>query len=317
MIHFFLFWLVSPTFAGIQFEWTESTSSLVSGNYGMITAHSSTSDYPECIFLLGGTETLTGAYCYNITNNNIIIWDDLQDFYANEVTNNAVMIGNNIFFVGAAGQSNINEYHRIYYYNILSKEKVQIYANYVYESCLIKHPTNEKLFIMYGRRDSNDYNNFYSFSIATQTLTEEVSPIYDRYGQTCAILNNYFYILFGQSIYIERININLLDSFETLSITLNDINDNINGIDWDLSSYAPSIVYDSTIYTIAGAFDASYPIIVRLNQIDSDDNIFNITVGYDSPIGSQKHSAMYVNTLFLLLSAIGVLRSIFLCLSCQ
>ena len=224
---------MSPTFAPTDIVWTISNAA-DSGNYSYYyysyIVQDSQSIYPECIFLFGGDDCQKCVYCYNITSDELVNWDRLSTGTSSQGVPDAVMIGDTIYYLPYTGGISI--------YDVNTKIEAVLsgISTIDQESCLVRHPTNENyLFAVYSHSKT-----FYLIDLETGVtntgfqMTGE-SLTFTRNWPSCAVnsfLDNvYLYVIGGDSVVIERINLDeLIDEYESSNKT------DISGTQWETLS---------------------------------------------------------------------------------
>ena len=114
---------------------------------------------------------------------------------------------------------------------------------------------------------------FFYYDLNTSILTQSTSPTYNRVGQNC-IGNDYsgdgetyLYLIGGDTIYIERINMYDIGSgWETLGVTLNDVMNST-------ASYSSGVRH----LGIVGYYNYIYFIAGRVAAVENPDVVvFNV-----------------------------------------
>lgn len=214
MVPFFLpISIVSFSLTQADLTWVESTASPESYSYYNYVhiGQNSDSSYPECIFLFGGSVCRTCSYCYNMTSDSLVSWGSIAVETYSQGIPNTVMIDDTIYYLSAADTIGI--------YDITTPtvQDVSTFSSWTisHASCIVQHP---------------DYDNYLFIMVSHSTgfimfdLNSGGTPIYiagsdlsiERNWPSCAVNNyddsngdndNYFYVIGGDSIYFERINL--------------------------------------------------------------------------------------------------------------
>ena len=244
--------------------WTSSvSSSLPYVGRNAIVAYEKESDYPDCIFILGGNVdggVNSLVHCYNITSGEVIYWDylntDSGGHYAHS-TPAAVIISHNnenlIYYVTINGE--------IIKYDIDNKQstKMKDLGSGTYYLCLNKQPTgynssNYELYLV----DGYSRTNFYIYNLINNDLVSGSTLQASVYRPCCIVAdygtdNPYLYVLAGKTTKIQRISLNhvTLNTWELLTTELT-VTD--SGCDTDYSSDAAAygVAYNNLIYIIGG-----------------------------------------------------------------
>ena len=202
---------------------------------------------PDCIYVFGGYSCQTCFQCYNINYDTITTLGTLSlgGYSLGQI--GAVSINGKIYYLRQNGQ--------VASYDISTALSSTVFSiTSTDDGCLTKHPNNGQLYVVRGSSSTT----FYIYDISSNSLTAGPSLQKTRHAPSC-IVNEYendphLYVIGGDQSQIERINLNVLDKWEILIITLDD-DYFATGSTFDCDTYCMlmSIVsFNQYIYLIGG-----------------------------------------------------------------
>ena len=244
-------------------RWTMSDTTMPSVNYLQYRVYNNRSRYPECVWLIGGVNCQTCVYCFNLTTEEFIVWDTVTngDYPLSDGTSVLFSEDDADYIYYAERTGNIIKY------NIANKSEVIWYdynekLAFTYQ-CLAKHPwSNQWLFVL------TLAEAFWIYDFKTGFWTQGPSLTYGRTYAGCIVHQNtgedpYFYVIGGNSEYIEKINLNNFTNFgsgwETVGGSGVAILDAITDASTNFAQaeYFSVFSYDDLIY-IVGGYDTTY-----------------------------------------------------------
>ena len=250
-------------------SWTRGLSSLARADRNQYAAydHSSTNSYPECVWVFGGNDA-DNLYCYNMTTETAIYWDDLDpssSYSLLEGSPPASLIisneANDYLYV-------LSRYGYLLRYDLKNKELVllddTLYQSDFYYGCMAMNPSNSDELVM---ADGYLSSMFAIYTISTDTFTfgKDLNTAVLR--PTCVMIDNdyfnvnpYWYIFGGETTAIQRIDINSSDlaneKWFVLITELSVSNSNCDVNDWSSLYASGAVLFNNLIYMIGG-YDAS------------------------------------------------------------
>lgn len=288
------------TAASLITSWTTLTTKFDTAEYRMQGAYSIDTD---CVYIA----ILSNQYCFNVSSESLApltLTRDLSTY--NGVYQNTVLFeatNSNTF------QSDILYYihgndRRIIKHDIDNRTMFTLTGSNFMSSiintnpCLVSHSSNQDYLFVVGNNVTNInqvllivYNIMYN----NYTIVNVLNHYHSRF--MCSVVDDYLYVLGGDSIYIERISLD--DIIEEFS------NDNLGGVDHEWESvnatlpneynqvWSASVVnYDRIIYIMGGRTDHETPILSIVYF-----NVDTLDVGYNNvslPFRMADSLAVYV-----------------------
>ena len=232
--------LVSVT---ADLTWIESPADSKSYPHyvGVTVAHNPNCSYPECIFVFGGIGCEKCIYCYNITNDSLIPWGSLTSRLWSRGVSNAAMINDKIYFINNISIITILDINNpsIQDSTSLEKSHAQFSWNNFHGSCIVSHPNYDYYlfsqatwtpsFLIY---DINNKTNGGPLQIWGAQLNGQIqrnlaSCVVNNYNEDESDGDYYMYVIGGDSIYFERINLdNVIKTYES--------GGTVSGVKWEL-----------------------------------------------------------------------------------
>ena len=276
-------WIVETTFSGVS--------------YRSLGAYNKNAQNSDCIYVTRGFRRYL---CYHISTNSLEILAINQDWIYGSVHQSTALF--------TASETGSND--TLYFMNANDREIVKFNTSGNTTSilsgsmssllntnpCMIRHPTDTRYLFIIGQdiTSTSDVNRFIIYNIINETwivVNRNSSSLhYFHSYPSCIVMNidsiNYFYVLIGKSVYVERIDldavisdldeinnngeyngsdsifdeglgteINLNTQWEIMDgqLTTNDT----NGIDYSRMYASPVVRYDKWIILLGGWYSSS------------------------------------------------------------
>ena len=272
---------VGTTYIDAPLEsWTDGTTSGLINNGAAMIASNGSSDYPECVWLIGGYSSCSGrcVTCYNTTEDSFVAWDDYLQYQwsMSYVQHSAFMLGNDIYYLSYAGGSG-----SIQKYNVKDKTDTQLFypTTVGHHECIVNHPRLNNYMFVVGISDTGS-NSFFVYNNDTGSYVQGNNLNHGRDRGTCGVSDYlddpYVYVVGGDTIYFERMNLN--DAIvNTSGATWQVLNAKLDCVDnygcYGSGSWAGGLglhAFDKYIFILSGFYVSSWSENVLVYDVEND-----------------------------------------------
>lgn len=203
---------------------------------------------PDCVYLFGGSQCNTCIHCYNISDDSLVTLVNLPVGGYSNCRPGSYLSDDGILYYSTVSSGDLHSY------DINAQNETTLITLSPRSGCLVKHPNDDNLLLI----NPGTSTNFYIYNISNNSAINGADRIIARSWPSCAVNtvndeNNraYLYVMGGDVINIERINLDALNDnnnqWELLSLKF----ENIDGISTQIGSnfrHGNTISYLNYIY---------------------------------------------------------------------